>query len=187
MFTKHPEWLRVEKIMAKYMIKQLTIHHLQNELQEKLATGMRMTPAFYGPDCESDNRILGAKYPTNRIPMAEYIETIESLEERIAQAQQYRTNLETLVFKTFEHQPDKLKFIQLFFWSHFTNRSLTIRKLHVIKHMPFLQARDRKTKKRVQTQASSLFYYWRDEIYDKLAEVMGYKEEKKGEDANGES
>lgn len=158
-----PEWQRqVDHDMRLYLTWGRTIEHQTNILLALDLTGQRVTPVY---------ELREGKGSGPAMHQAEKIAITRDLAERKIEAgKAYRATLEAIAREAAGGDPDKEIFVRRYWWT--ADVQISIRARYVTDALPFLAKKDWGT--RQNTKPNNTFYRWRDCIYEKLAELMGY-------------
>lgn len=158
-------WKLVDRDMFLYVTWERVILQQQNIILTHKLSGMRTTPVY---------RLMeGSSGGENTHEAERIMIDIDFAEKKISAGEKYRADLEETVWLACDNDPDKETFIRRYWWTG-PNRSVYARKMLVVDSLPYLAHREWGTGR--VTKANSTFYEWRREIYEKLGELMGYKE-----------
>lgn len=159
-----PAWWRdVDRDMRLYLVWERVIKQQTNIILTHQLSGMRTTPVYQLREGSSGGETV---HQAERIAI-----DIDLAERKIAAGEKYRADLEETVRIAAAGDRDKETYIHRYWLT--ANLSVRARIGLVLEALPFLAHREWET--RQITGPSRTFYRWREQIYDSLGELMGYK------------
>lgn len=164
---ERPEWMRkVDRDMRLYMIYGKTIEHQINIIDGYRLDGPRITPVYElregssGGDstCQTERTVI----------------ELVTANERIKQAQRYRSTIDGIVYAASEGDADKVTFIKRY-WLTSSSPLVRVRTTLVIDALEWLAYKNWREGGSPGTP-NRTFFRWKKELYRKLGELMGYLE-----------
>lgn len=166
--TPKPQWqIEVDRDMHQYLVWERVIRRQENLIATHRLVGLRTTPVYElreGTPGKQDN------------PIEKILIDIDFAERKIQAGKQYRADLEEIVREVAAGDTDKETFIRRYWWTSLYC-PIRARISYVLEALPFLAHREHGTGR--ITGPTRNFYVWRDEIYDRLGEMLGRKEDEK--------
>jgi hypothetical protein len=157
-----PEWMKqVDADMRLYLTWGRTIEHQTNILLALNLTGQRVTPIYELREGKGTGPVM---HQAEKVAI-----TRDFAESNIEAGKAYRATLEAIAREAAGGDPDKETFIRRYWWT--ADVQISIRARYVTDALPFLAYRNEGA-----WVPNRNFYRWRDCIYERLAELMGYKE-----------
>lgn len=171
----YPDWWKdVDRDMRLYLTWGRAIKQQENLIETHRLTGMRTTPVY---------ELREGSFGGDNIFQAEKILIdIDIAEKKIAAGKMYRANIEETVRFAAAGDPDKETFIKRY-WLTTANLTVRGRIDLVLEALPFLAHREWETGQ--ITSANRNFYVWRENLYESLAELLGYGESIYSEEEEG--
>jgi hypothetical protein len=163
--TPKPQWqIEVDRDMHQYLVWERVIKRQENLIATHRLSGLRTTPVYElreGSPGKQDN------------PIEKILIDIDFAERKIQEGKQYQADLEEIVREVAAGDTDKETFIRRYWWTS-PYRPIRARISYVLEALPFLAYREHGTGR--ITGPTRNFYVWRDEIYERLGEMLGRKE-----------
>ena len=157
---KKPEWQKqVDADMRLYLTWGRTIEHQTNILLTLELSGVRVTPVYELREGKGTGPVM---HQAEKIAI-----TRDFAERKIAAGKAYRVNLEQIAREAAGGDPDKETFIRRYWLT--ADVQISIRTRYVTDALPFLAYRNEGA-----WIPNRTFYRWRDSIYERLGELMGY-------------
>ena len=156
-------WKDVDRDMRLYLVWERVIKQQQNIILTHQLSGMRTTPVYQLREGSGGGEVI---HQAERIAI-----DIEFAETKIATGEKYRADLEETVRIAAAGDPDKQTYIQRYWLA--ANLSVRARINLVLDALPFLGHREWGSGR--VTGPNRTFYRWREQIYDALGELMGYR------------
>lgn len=167
MRRKKPEWKKqVDKDMRRYVTCEYTIWHNEELIKQLSEQLTRITTSYIKQEGTPGNELITKE--------EEYLIKVENYEEVIKKCKEYREHIEKSIQALFGDDPDKLVFIERYWWKTL-NRHDTPRIKLVLSALEFLKKYDRDSGRRVM-KPNQTFYRWREEIYAGIADLFGYRD-----------
>ena len=164
-----PEWQKqVDADMRIYLTWGRTIEHQTNILLTLELSGVRVTPVYELREGKGSGPVM---HQTEKIAI-----TRDFAERKIVAGQKYRATIEAIAREAArslskgdsETQKEYETFIKLYWLTADTR--VSIRARYVIEALPALKTKNKKG----NWIPNRTFYRWRDSIYERLGELMGY-------------
>ena len=155
-----PEWQKkVDADMRLYLTWGRTIEHQTNILLTLELSGVRVTPVYEPRE--------GTSGGERDFEQEKWLIKKDLARIKIEAGKAYRANLEQIAREAAGGDPDKETFIRRYWLT--ADVQISIRTRYVTDALPFLAYRNEGA-----WIPNRTFYRWRDSIYERLGELMGY-------------